>query len=651
MDYIGVKRFSKDGAMIGECRFVGLFTSAAYNRNPAQIPLIRSKVQRIMDLAGFPPTSHDGKALLNILETYPRDELFQISDDLLLEFSLAILRLQERPRARLFLRADQYRRFVSALVFLPREHYDTQLRRRVEAILQDAYDGSVVAHYTLVGDSVLARLHLIIRTQPGGPDPDPEELDARVVEAARSWGDVLHEALTERLGEERGNLLTRRYVDAVSSAYREAFSPDIALSDIEKMETLSDENQIALNFYRTMDGPDHAARFKIYHGGGFVPLSDCLPMLESMGLKVMEEHPFSIVNRSAGVDVSLHDFRMVDPAGREFDLGAMKSKFEDAFRAVWNGDTENDGFNRLVLHAALGWREIVILRAISKHLRQIGVPYSQPYMEDTLSAHPGIARQLITLFYTRFDPDQDHNRAEREDSGAAAILDALDEVTSLDQDRIIRRYLNLIQATLRTNFFQTDGAGAPKPYLSFKFDSSGIDELPLPRPHVEIYVYSPRVEAIHLRGGKVARGGIRWSDRREDFRTEVLGLMKAQMVKNVVIVPVGAKGGFIAKRLFSSSVGTDTMSEVIACYKTFMRGLLDVTDNLIGGGAVPPPRVVRHDDDDPYLVVAADKGTATFSDIANGVAAEYDFWLGDAFASGGSAGYDHKAMGITARGA
>jgi len=657
MDYVGIKRFDRDGVMVGETRFVGLFTSAAYNRNPGQIPLLRTKVDRIMERAGFGPRSHDGKALLNILETYPRDELFQISDDQLLEFSLAILRLQERPRARLFLRADQYRRFVSALVFLPRERYDTNLRLRVEAILEEAYGGTVVAHYTLVGDSVLARLHLIVRVPASGPEPDPDELDARVVEAARSWGDILHEALVERWGEEQGNLLAHRYVDAFSVGYRETFNPDIALSDIEKMETLSETNSIALNFYRTIDDPDHVVRFKIYHREGLVPLSDCLPMLESMGLKVMEEHPFSVVNQATGVSISLHDYHMVDPARGELDLGALKPKFEAAFRKVWDGETENDGFNRLVLHAGLGWREIVVLRAFSKYLRQIGVPYSQPYMEDTLATHPEIARQLIRLFRARFDPDQGEGRTTREDSAAAAITEALDQVTSLDEDKIIRRYLNLLRSTLRTNYFQTcgpDGTGEVegfKSHVSFKFDSSLIDEMPLPRPHVEVFVYSPRVEAIHLRGGKVARGGIRWSDRREDFRTEVLGLMKAQMVKNVVIVPVGAKGGFVAKRLFSSAVITDPMSEVVECYKTFMRGLLDITDNLVGGGAVPPARGVRHDDDDPYLVVAADKGTATFSDIANGVAAEYNFWLGDAFASGGSAGYDHKQMGITARGA
>ena len=651
MDYVGVKRFDNDGNMIGECRFVGLFTSAAYNRIPGQIPLLRSRVNRIMERSGFGAASHDGKALLNILETYPRDELFQTPEDQLLAFSQDILRLQERPRARLFLRPDQYRRFVSALVFLPRERYDTTLRRRVETLLRDAYDGNVVAHYTLVGDSVLARLHLIIRVQVGGPSPDPAELEARVIEAARSWGDILHDALVERWGEEQGNLLGHRYVEAFSVAYREAFNPDVALSDIAKIETLSDDAGIAFNFYRNIDDPDHSVRFKIYHGDGLIPLSDCLPMLESLGLKVLQENPYGVISQSTGITISIHDFHMVDPTGGEIDLGALKAKFEEAFAAVWAGDIENDGFNRLVLKAQLTWREIVVLRGFGRYLRQVGIPYSQPYMEDTLAAHPAIACQLIELFHLRFDPDADKDRAKQISSHVVAIGEALDRVTSLDEDRIIRRYLNLMLSTLRTNYFQTDDSGAPKSYVSFKFDSCTIDELPLPRPHVEVYVYSPRVEGIHLRGGKVARGGIRWSDRREDFRTEVLGLMKAQMVKNGVIVPVGAKGGFIAKRLFSAASSSDTMTEVVECYKTFMRGLLDMTDNLVAGAVVPPDQVVRHDEDDPYLVVAADKGTATFSDIANGVAAEYDFWLDDAFASGGSAGYDHKVMGITARGA
>jgi glutamate dehydrogenase len=652
MDYVGVKRFDKAGNMIGECRFVGLFTSAAYNRNPGQIPLLRSKVERIMKRAGFAPTGHDGKALLNILETYPRDELFQSSDDQLLETSLDILRLQERPRPRLFLRPDQYRRFVTALVYVPRERYDTTLRQRIEGILSEAYDGSIVAHYTLVGDSVLARLHLIIGVKAGGPVPDGVELEARVTEAARSWSDVLHQALTERWGEEQGNLLAHRYVEGFSAAYREAFSPDVALSDIAKIETLSGDTAIALNFYRNIDDPDEAIRFKIYHREGLIPLSDCLPMLESLGFKVLEEHPYGLASRTTGDTVSIHDFHMLDPTGHELDLGALKGKFEDAFGKVWAGEIDNDGFNRLVMRAQLSWRDIVVLRAFCKYLRQVGIPYSQPYMEDTLAAHPAIACQLIELFHTRFDPSAEKDRDRRTQKCVAVIAEALDRVTSLDEDRIIRRYLNLVLSTLRTNYFQTDADGAPKPYVSFKFDSNQIDELPLPRPFVEVYVYSPRVEAIHLRGGKVARGGIRWSDRREDFRTEVLGLMKAQMVKNVVIVPVGAKGGFVAKRLFSAAAaGTDTMTEVVECYQTFMRGLLDITDNLVSGDVVHPARVVRHDDDDPYLVVAADKGTATFSDIANGVAAEYDFWLGDAFASGGSAGYDHKQMGITARGA
>ena len=651
LDYIGVKIFDKRGKVVGERRFVGLFTSAAYNRNPRDIPFLRRKVKRTLERSGLLPSSHDGKALLNIIEQYPRDELFQISEEELAEISIGILQLQERPRIRLFTRRDRFERFVSCLVFVPRERFDTDLRMRFQAILREAYNGRDSAFYTQIGDSPLARIHFIVGTTPGEvPEPDLEQLEGQLIDAARSWADDFYDALIERWGEEGGNQIWRRFADAFPTAYREVFNAETALHDVEKIDSIPGADGVALNLYRPIEDPEHTVRFKIYNPGEPVPLSDCLPMIEHMGLKVVEETPYAI-GRNEGRRYWIHDFLLLDPTGAELDLGRVKAKFEEVFAKVWNGDIENDGFNQLALRAGLRWREVVVLRAYCKYLRQTGIAFSQAYMENTLARNPGIAKRLIDLFHARFDPLQVAGRSKRCDAIWAEITSALDDVASLDEDRILRRFRNLVQSTLRTNYYQTGEDGRPKPYLSFKLDSQAVAELPLPRPYAEIFVYSPRVEAVHLRGGKVARGGIRWSDRREDFRTEVLGLMKAQMVKNSVIVPVGAKGGFVTKRLPQDGTREAVLEEVVACYKTMMRGLLDLTDNLVGGEVATPGDTVIHDDDDPYLVVAADKGTATFSDIANGIAKDYGFWLGDAFASGGSAGYDHKKIGITARGA
>jgi glutamate dehydrogenase len=650
LDYVGVKTFDKSGKVVGERRFIGLFTSAAYNRNPRDIPFLRRKVAQVVERSSLGPTSHDGKALLNILEQYPRDELFQIAVGELTEIAIGILHLQERPRIRLFARRDKFERFVSCLVFVPRERYNTELRRRMQAILRDSFEGRDSAFYTQLGDSPLARLHFIVGTTPGQvPTPDLEQLEARLVDAARSWSDDLADALIERWGEEGGNRLYHRYGAAFPSAYREVFNTQNALHDIEKLELLDTDETLALNLYRPLEEPEHTLRFKIYNYGRPVPLSDCLPMLERMGFKVMEENPYAI--GEATPLFWIHDFHLVDPSGQGLELGDIKAKLEEAFAKVWHGEMESDGFNRLVLRAGLSWREVIVLRAYSKYLRQTGMTFSQDYMEDTLSGNPVIAGLLVTLFRLSFDPEENGERAKHAGELQERIKAELDNVASLDEDRILRSFLNLVQSTLRTNYFQRADGGGPKAYLSFKLDSAEVLDLPAPRPYREIFVYSPRTEAIHLRGGSVARGGIRWSDRREDFRTEILGLMKAQMVKNSVIVPVGAKGGFVAKRLPVDGDRDAVMAEVVACYRTMMCGLLDITDNLAGGDVVPPADTVRHDGDDPYLVVAADKGTATFSDTANGIAGEYGFWLGDAFASGGSAGYDHKKMGITARGA
>ncbi len=651
LDYVGIKKFDAKGKVVGERRFIGLFTSAAYNRTPSQIPYLRRKIDRVMAKARVPRQSHDGKALMNILETYPRDELFQVSEDELLNISTGIMMLQERPRIRLFVRHDKFRRFKSCLIYVPRERYTTALRQTYGQLLAAAFNGRASAYYTQIGDSPLARLHFIIGLKPGSTEEaDIERLESQIIDAARMWEDKLYDAMIERWGEETGNWNWQVYGKAFPTAYRETFNAAVGIFDIEKIATLSNNESLALNLYRAIEDGEDEVRLKIYHKGHAIALSDCLPMLEHMGLKVLAERPFEI--RLGEEKCWLHDFLMSSRRGTSIDLGALKKQFEEAFAQVWFRGVEDDGFNQLVLYGGLNWREVVVLRAYCKYLRQAGIAFSQDYMEDTLASNPGIARLLVDLFAAMFDPDHpDRNKhlVELE----TEIDSLLEQVVSLDEDRILRRFHNLIQSTLRTNFFcRAEGQALP-PALALKLDSANVSDLPKPVPYREIFVYSPRVEGVHLRGGKVARGGLRWSDRREDFRTEILGLMKAQMVKNAVIVPVGAKGGFVPKQLPPPSAGREAfLEEGIACYKLFVSSLLDVTDNISSvGEIVPPGNVVRNDDDDPYLVVAADKGTATFSDIANGIALDYGFWLGDAFASGGSAGYDHKKMAITARGA
>ncbi|HSL84442.1 MAG TPA: NAD-glutamate dehydrogenase, partial [Thermoanaerobaculia bacterium] len=668
MDYVGVKRFDAEGKVVGERRFLGLFTSVAYNRRARTIPLLKEKVERTLKRAGFPPDSHDGKALLHILETFPRDELFQISEKRLYEIALGILQLQERQRIALFVRLDPFERFVSCLVYAPRDRYNTELRLRMQAIIESAFAGKVTAHYTQVTDSPLARVHYIVKTTPGRLPPyDLKEIETLLAAAARTWADRLLEALVARGDEERQTALFRRYREAFPVAYQERFDPEDAVADVARVEELLATGRLGLQLYRAAGAGPREVRFKLYHPGGPVALSDVLPLLENMGVRVGSEIPYEVRPEGAGRPVWIHDFQLELRGAGEVDFERLVETFPEAFERVWYGEAENDGFNRLVVRAGLAWHEVVLLRAYAKFLRQARSAFSQAYMQETLAGSPEMARLLVELFRARFDPDAREEAELRIEELRARIVAALQAVQSLDEDRILRRFLNLVESTLRTNFFQrTDhrattmlahrgaGGGAPgrrKAYLSFKLASEGVTQLPRPRPLYEVFVYSPRTEAVHLRGGKVARGGVRWSDRREDFRTEVLNLMKAQMVKNAVIVPVGAKGGFVVKRPPAGGDRQALQQEAIACYETMIRGLLDLTDNLVDGVVAPPPRVVRIDGDDPYLVVAADKGTAKFSDVANRVAAEYDFWLGDAFASGGSAGYDHKAMGITARGA
>jgi glutamate dehydrogenase len=652
MDYVGIKKFDEGGEVIGERRFLGLYTFSAYSMSVLDVPIVRRKARYVLDRAGFPPESHNEKDLIEILETYPRDELFQISKEELFETAMGILHLQERQHIRLFVRRDAYGRFFSCLVFVPRERYNTEIRRRMQDILQRAFNGTNAEFNVRLSESVLARLHFIIYTTPGEvPDYDVDDIEERLVEATRSWTDNLYDALIEHFGEERGTELFRKYREAFPPGYRDGFLARTAVADIRKIEELESEDDIGMSLYHPLEEPENFLGFKLFGLGEQISLSEILPLLEDMGVEVVDERPHKI-EPAASPPVWIYDFGLVHGAQEELQTGEVKEIFQDAFARAWRGDVENDGFNHLVLRARLTWREITILRAYCKYLRQTQTTFSQNYMEDTLAANPHIARLLVELFKARFDPDRQKSAQEETDRLKQEIEEALDEVVSLDEDRIMRNFLNVTLATVRTNYFQGTDEREPRPYLSFKFDPSRIPLLPLPRPRFEIFVYSPRTEGVHLRGGKVARGGIRWSDRREDFRTEILGLMKAQMVKNAVIVPVGAKGGFVVKRPPAQGGREALMEEVVACYKTLIRGMLDLTDNLVGDRTVLPDDVVRYDEDDPYLVVAADKGTATFSDIANGISVdEYGFWLGDAFASGGATGYDHKEMGITARGA
>ncbi len=651
MDTISVKKFDAAGSVVGERLLVGLLTSTAYSQNPREIPLLRRKVANCLVRAGFAPASHNGKALVHILETFPRDELFQISETELFDIALGILHLQERQRIALFTRRDPFERFVSCLVYVPRDRYTTDLRLRIQDILARAYDGTVTAFYTHMTDAALGRLQVVVATKPGAiPDVDLEDIERRLVEAGRSWPDQLRDALVEGKGEGQGIAMLARFVDAFPAGYKERFGAPLAVADIDKIEEALGAAGVAMNLYRSVESAANELRLKLYSVGTQLPLSDVLPMLEHMGFKVISESPYMIRPRGSESAVWIHDFGMVTSDNREIDLGSVREIFHEALARVWSGEMEDDGFNRLVLGAGLDWREVTVLRAYCKYLRQAAIPFSQAYMEATLAGNPRIATMLVRLFRAMFDP-AGREAEKRVRSITTEMERAFDGVAYLDEDRILRRFLNVIQATLRTSFYKGAKARRSRPYLSFKLDSRAIDELPLPRPLFEIMVYSPRVEAIHLRGGRVARGGIRWSDRREDFRTEVLGLMKTQMVKNAVIVPVGSKGGFVVKRPPPGGGREALNAEVVDCYKTMMRGMLDLTDNLSGSKLEPPAEVVRRDPDDTYLVVAADKGTAAFSDIANGVSAEYRFWLDDAFASGGSAGYDHKGMGITARGA
>jgi len=649
-DYIGIKRYDKNGKLIGERRFIGLYTSTAYKGHPKDIPFLRHKIARVLQSSQLPARGHSGKELMDILATLPRDDLFQASSEELTTLALGILHIQERHKIRLFVRQDAYQRFVSCLVYVPQDQFNTDLSQTIQEILLKAFHGLEITAYPLFSESPLARVHFLIRTDPRRElTYNVKEIEAKLIEAGRSWHDELQENLIEYYGEDKGLLLAQKYDKAFPASYREDFLPRTAVHDIEHIEKLTPEHTLEMNFYQPLDEPAENLRFKLFQAHDPIVLSDVMPMLENMGLRVIDERPHEIVFQD-GSSVWIDDFGMT-LAGEALDVEAIREVFQEAFRKVWFGEAENDGFNRLVLGAKLSWREAALLRAYTKYLRQIGFTFSQTYIEATLAKNTAIALQLVAIFKLQFDPELQANSAPAIAELQKQVQIALDAVANLDEDRILRKLLEVIRATSRTNYFQQNAEGNPKSWFAFKLNPTRISDLPLPKPAYEIFVYSPSVEAIHLRTAKVARGGLRWSDRREDFRTEVLGLMKAQQVKNAVIVPAGAKGGFVVKNLPEEGNREAVLHEVVSCYKTFIRGLLDLTDNLQGGIVIPPANTIRYDGDDPYLVVAADKGTATFSDIANGIAEEYGFWLGDAFASGGSAGYDHKKMGITARGA
>lgn len=651
IDYVGIKRFDENGQVIGEDRFIGLYSSSLYNNSAADIPLLKDKVASVMEASGFARGTHAYKALLNILETYPRDELIQADVSELADVANGVLQMQERDMTRLFMRKDAFGRYVSAMVYVPRERYNTQLRRETQQILQN-YLGTKepVEFTTYFSESVLARTHYLVRIPNSNIEFNVKEIEQNLVEAARTWEDKLSTSLVGTFGELKGRELSTKYVNAFPRAYKEEMLPSDAMVDIAKLEALTDDHTLEMLFYRPQEeaADSNAVRLNLFHKDKPIHLSDVLPMLENFGLRVIGETPYCVRCPDGSVSWVLN-FTMELNGKISLDFEVAQQLFQESFAKVWRGDLEDDGFNRLILGAGLTGREASLLRAFAKYKRQIGGTFSQAYVESAFGRYPKLANLLVKLFNHKFDPAATHD-ATTIASIEADILAQLEHVSNLDDDRIVRRFLAIIQAMVRTNYFQPSKDGNIKPYISFKVRPSLIPDMPLPLPAFEIFVYSPRVEGVHLRGGKVARGGLRWSDRREDFRTEVLGLVKAQQVKNTVIVPVGAKGGFVCKKLPTTGGREAWLNEGKECYRTFIRGLLDITDNIVAGAIVAPKSVVRLDEDDPYLVVAADKGTATFSDIANAISLEYNHWLGDAFASGGSNGYDHKGMGITARG-
>ncbi len=653
IDAVAVKQFGKDGKATGECLFLGLFTSVTYSRSIQDIPLLRRKTENVIRLSGFKPGSHSEKALRHVLEKYPRDELFQIGDEDLLETCVSIMHLQERQRIALYVRPDAFGRYVSCLVYVPRDRYDTRLRLTIQGILEEEFKGVTGDFYTNLDDSPLARAMFMIYLNGKLPSYDVRKIEKRLQTAGQLWREKLASALLKALdSEEEASRHALKYASAFSVAYQENYFPFQAVFDIHKIEEALETNTLSLDLYKCKHCGSDQIRLKAFHPGKPMTLSDVLPVLENMGLRVIAENPFEVRPGGGEKSVWIHDFLMQqDKSVPAAKVEEVKAKFEEALEKIWYGEIENDGLNQLVLTVGMGWREVRILRAYVRYMRQMNYSFGARYIEQALNKNPQIANNIVKLFFALHDPKLQGKAAAQAKKLREAIDEGLEQVASLDEDRILRNITNLVEATVRTNYFQTDENGETKAYLSVKLESGKVRDLPKPVPYREIFVYSTRVEGVHLRGDVIARGGIRWSNRHEDFRTEVLGLMKAQQVKNSVIVPMGAKGGFVVKKPPLAGGRDAMLAEGIECYKIFIRGLLDITDNRKGKKVVPPKNVVCRDGEDPYLVVAADKGTASFSDIANKISLEYGHWLGDAFASGGSAGYDHKKMGITARGA
>jgi glutamate dehydrogenase len=656
MDYVGVRRYGPDGKPEGETRFVGLFTAAAYDEPASDVPLVRRKIAYAREHAGKTPGGHTDRRLGDILAAYPRDELFQIGEADLLRIALGIVHLNDRPRVRLFARRDPFDRFVSILLFAPSECFDATLVSRAGALLAEAYDGRVSAAYPSVEGGPLARAHFIIGVTPGAhPEPDLDALEARIAEIARTWESRLEAALrADPASRDDASALLTRYGAAFPPGYRDLYPASEALADIAVFQALGEGEAIRLRAYRRADDPPSRFRLKLYRPGEAAPLAGVLAIAKDMGLEALVEERFEIRPTGADTDVWVHEFVLESAAAGALAFADLKAPFEAAFLAVWTGQAESDGFNRLVLTLGVSWREAALIRAIARYRQQSGMDPSQGVQEAALCDHPQVTRLIVKLFAAKFDLGEADREARLETAKVVEteIAEALQAVESLDADRALRRIAAVVSAMVRTNYHQAGEDGAPKPYIAFKIASRELADLPSPKPFREIFVASPRVEAVHLRFGPVARGGIRWSDRREDFRTEVLGLAKAQQVKNAVIVPVGSKGGFFPKQSPRGGTPEQIQAEAIAAYRTFLSGLLDLTDNLTPDNrTIPPKDVVVLDDPDAYLVVAADKGTASFSDIANEIAQSRGYWLGDAFASGGSEGYDHKVMGITARGA
>ncbi|MBE9609478.1 NAD-glutamate dehydrogenase [Chitinilyticum piscinae] len=647
LDLVMLRRFDAAGELESELRLFGLYSASAYNTPSRQIPLIRQKIDQVLQLCSADLSGHRGKALLNILDTYPRDELIEIDPESLARIASGILGLNERQRVRAFFRDDLYGRYTSVMLFVPRDNYNSDLREKIIELLRTQLSGSRVEFTVTMNDSPLARIHFLVHRNPDAPPPltDNATLEARIAVMARRWQDGLLEALLAMHGEETGNTLFQRYQHAFSAAYCAEHQPEVAVHDIDHIELARSAGTLQLALHPAGPLDRRNWRIKLYHTHS-VTLSDCLPLLENLGLHVIDERPHPVMIGSVS-PAWVIDIGIELPDGCSLEKTPDRQRLLEGFAATFAGQNENDSFNRLLLFAGLEWQDVRLLRAYCRFLKQVGLKHASEHLAETLIRLQSMTRQLALLFHLRHDPDNPQDAvadllAEEIAQGSVALPNA-------DDERVISSLLSAIEATVRSNFYQLTPAGTPKAYLSFKLESARVLGMPQPVPLFEIFVYAADFEGVHLRGGKVARGGLRWSDRREDFRTEVLGLVKAQMVKNTVIVPVGSKGGFVLK---NPPVQREAWLECgQRCYQNFIRGLLDLTDNRKNGEIIPPARLRRRDADDPYLVVAADKGTASFSDLANSVSQEYGFWLDDAFASGGSAGYDHKKMGITARGA